>query len=81
MPLVVTLIFFAHLMSGGLATVHGAATHDRMTSSSTSVGVGPSPLDGMIAGSINAKAARTSFSGFGTLDTGSAAVGEKSRAW
>ena len=47
--------------------MHGAATHDRMTSSSTSVGVGPSPLDGMIADSINAKAARTSFSGFGHL--------------
>ena len=65
MPLVATWILFAH--SARSATVHGAPTHDRMTSSS-SVSIGPSPLDGMIEDSINATAAPTSFSGFGALD-------------
>ena len=77
MPLVATWILFAQ--SARSATVHGAPTHDRMTSSSSSsVSIGPSPLYGMIPGSV---IATTSFNGFGALDTGSAALAEKSGAW
>jgi len=76
-PLVAIWILFAH--SARSATVHGVPTHNRMTSSSSSsVSSGPSPLNGMIAGSV---IATTSFNGFGPLDTGSAAVAEKSGAW
>ena len=73
MPLVAIRILFAHLARS--ATMHGLASHDRMTRR-RKVGIRSSPLDGMMA-----KAATTSLSGVGVRDTGSAAVAEKSGAW
>ena len=72
MPLGETWILFAHSVCS--ATMHGTVTNDRMTRRKK-VGIGLSPLDGMIA---RVKTATTSLSGVGVLDTDSAAVAEKS---